>query len=101
MNDSCFPYTLNPNFMSPIHSWGNSSKNLNSILAQCGRLGRLNFRNFFQNWLEEKDDDKSFLIDFLGLLELEALAIKNYKKIKGDGRESFIKVIVFFFNLID
>ena len=35
LNDSCFPYTLNPNFMSPIHSWGNSSKNLNSILAQC------------------------------------------------------------------
>ena len=35
LNDSCFPYTFSPSFMSPIHSWGNSSKNLNSILAQC------------------------------------------------------------------
>ena len=24
--------------MSPIHSWGNSSKNLNSTLAQCVQL---------------------------------------------------------------
>ena len=40
LNDSCFPYTLDPNFMSPIHSWGNSSKNLNSILAQCDLLAK-------------------------------------------------------------
>ena len=55
LNDSCFPYTLNPNFISPIHSWGNSSKNLNSTLAQCGLVGRFQY--------------EMSTIDYLGVLK--------------------------------